>query len=111
MEKTSFETKREHFKLSEEEVEQHERAFTLIVRNNLTGEELVNEKTNIVLGCYNAVDKKEKEDKAAIAQLVLIHCNTVTEIFTLGALEKLMDSQKKAVVESVFLKSLGGDNE
>lgn len=110
MEKTSFETKRERFKISEE-VEKHERAFTLIVRNNLTGEELVNEKTNIVLGCYNAVDKKEKGDKAAIAQLVLVHCNTPTEIFTIAALEKLMNSQKKGVVESVFLKSLGGDNE
>lgn len=88
-----------------DEVEKNKRAFTLIVKNNLTGEEICNTQTNIIMGCYNNIDRGS-DDAQAIGCLVVVNCDTKTKLNTINSLTDLVNKQREDEVRD-FLKRFG----
>lgn len=118
MEKTKiYEKEKSTIKVNnKEEKELHKKVFTFIIKDNISGKELLNEQTNIILGVYNDITESNDEVMAT-GQIIAVHCNKITRLITIEGLSNLVQSLKKEEIKDALgsiiakLAKEGGDNE
>ena len=116
MKKTIYEEKSTIKVNSKEEKELHKKAFTFVIKDNISGKELLNKQTNIILGVCNDITESNDEVMAT-RQIVAVHCNKITRLMTIEGLSNLVQSLKKEEIEDApgliiaKLTKEGGDNE
>lgn len=98
-------TEYKHLK-NEEEFKKSLRAYTITIKDNTSGKTLVNEETNLILGCFNKIDENEKSGSRGIAVLGAVHCNDITELEAIASLESLVKDTKKRLVQNALGKLL-----
>jgi len=97
---------------SQEIKDEREKTFTLIIQNNTTGQVLVNEKTDIIAGCFRNIEKTT-EGFCAMQALILTNCNLKTRLTALKALQNLENEIKEKTLKELgvpaFLKNAAKD--
>lgn len=90
--------------LREEESVKSEKGYQIIIKNLDNGEEMVNEKTRVIIGAYQTETLEGKEG-VVVKSINIASCNAVTLIATIEAADKIIEKTKERVV-----KELAGDN-
>ena len=118
MEKEVIKDEKETITLkNEEEYKKALKYFTIIIKETESGKELVNEQTNVILGCYNKINEDNKLGSDGTAQLVAMHCNTPIRLLTIEGLGELVKELKTNAVKDSLktllskLEKEGGNNE
>ena len=105
----------ETFKVkNQEEYKKTLKQFTITIKDNSTGEMLVNEETNAILGVYARINEDKKMGIDGMAVLSALHCNSLVRLSAIDALNELVNEMKKLAVTDAMknlISALGGKNE
>ena len=94
---TIKETKTKKIRVTDKNREKNLKAFNITITDNKTGEEIINEDTNIVLGVFNAIGKA-KQNQTAIGAISCANCNKETRLCAIKALDKLQEENLRKLL-------------
>ena len=99
--KKIMETKNQKIRVSEKNISEHLKAFTITITDNFTGKEIVKEDTNIVLGVYHDIKESNREN-CAMGAISAVHCNNETMFCAAESLSSLQKETLKRLLSNTL---------
>ena len=96
-----METKNKKFKVSDKNKDKHLKALNITITDNLTGKEILNEDTNIVLGVFHSVNDTNKEH-CAMGAISAVHCDNKTMFCAVESLDRLQKEVLKKLLANTI---------
>ena len=100
-------------KVSAEEMKKNETKYSIVVKDNETGNVLLETNTNAIISAFRE-SNNSTEDKSCISQFCVTACDTKTLLEVLQQLDSIQKEIHKTILKEVLgdlLEKLGGDNE
>lgn len=100
-------------KATAEEMKQNETKYSITIKDNETGDTLVETNTNAVIMAFRD-SNNSTEDKSCISQFCVTACDSRTLMGVLEQLDKIQKEIHKTILKELLkemLDKVGGDNE